>query len=80
MHYFEALYCYFSKRPKKLLICEQISEDYCDMVPEVYPVTFKSAGEARDKALVKVFYEVFLKELAKVEKVLGNNKFLVSET
>ena len=50
------------------------------MVPEVYPVTFKPPGEARDQALEKVFNEILPRELTKVEKVLGNNKFLIRET
>ena len=80
MHYFGALYGYIPESPKKLLICEQLSEDYCDMIPDVYPNTFKPPGEVRDQAIDKAFNEVLPRELAKVEKALGNKKFLTGES
>jgi glutathione S-transferase len=50
------------------------------MVPEVYPNTFKPAGEARDQAIDKAFNEVLPRELTKVEKALGKKKFLLGES
>ena len=64
-----------------MIICEQLCEDYCDSIPvDVIPVTFTSAGDAKDKALDKAFNVVIPRELAKVEAALGNKKFLTGET
>ena len=81
MHYLGALYGYIPQDPKQLLICEQLCEDYCDSVPvSIIPLFFKPAGEEKDKAIDNVFSVILPKELAKVEKALGNKKFLNGES
>ena len=81
MHYLGALYGYIPQDPKQLLISEQLCEDYCDTIPvSLIPLTFKPAGEEKNKALDNVFNVVLPKELAKVETALGNKKFLTGET
>ena len=64
-----------------MLICEQLSEDYCDSIPvDVIPVSSTPPGDARDNALDKAFNVVLPRELAKVEAALGNKKFLTGES
>ena len=80
MHYLGAIYGYIPQDPKTLLICEQLSEDYCDVVADIVPPTFKPAGEEKEKGMDKCLNDVLPKSLAKIENSLGNKKFLCGES